>query len=237
MEEQKYCKHCGAANPASTSSCAKCGKAFASASASPCPPSAAKEKNRPTWLRIFEIGAGLIVLILGIAAFYPGVDWGNTTFIAFLAVALMIVEIAYIIRVVASGISGQRQLNLILSALAILIAVFVLAQSFYLSLYLFLYGFFLALIYLLALGVLLAGIASAAGGAVGGKIAGICGIFVGIFVLIFLQIGGILAIFIDVALFVSQNLTYPVNVAALVTLSLMIFALEPIISGILGRWI
>ena len=89
MGEQKYCKYCGTANPASTSFCKKCGKAFAGASASSLPPpSTTKEKKSSTWLRILEIGAGLTILILGVAAFYPGVDWGWTTFIAYLAVAL-----------------------------------------------------------------------------------------------------------------------------------------------------
>ena len=128
MEEQGYCKYCGAANPTSTSFCAKCGKAFASASASPLPPpSTTKEKKSPTWLRILEISAGLIILILCVAAFYPGVDWGWTTCIAFLVIALITLEIAHIIRIFAKGISGRRRLNLILSVLATLIAVLVLA--------------------------------------------------------------------------------------------------------------
>ncbi len=47
MEEQEYCKYCGAANPTSTSFCTKCGKAFASASASPLPTlSATNEKKK-----------------------------------------------------------------------------------------------------------------------------------------------------------------------------------------------
>jgi len=184
------------------------------------------------WLRILEISAGLTILILGVAAFYPGLYWG-WVFIAFLAIALIILEIAYIIRIFTKGVSGWRRLNLILSLLAALIAVFVLALSFYVSFS----GFLLTLTYLLALGLLVAGIASTAHGTVGDKIVGIFGIFVGIFVLIFLQIPGILATFIGLALLVSPNLTYPGNVAALITLSLMIFALEPIMSGIMGRWI
>jgi hypothetical protein len=50
------------------------------------------------WLRILEISAGLIILILGVAAFYPGVDWGWTTFLASLVIALIVLEIAYIIQ-------------------------------------------------------------------------------------------------------------------------------------------
>jgi hypothetical protein len=193
---------------------------------------ATKEKKSPVWLRILEISAGLIILILSVAAFYPGVDWGWTTFIAFLAIALITLEIAYIIRIFTKGIVGRR-LSVILSVLATLIAVFILSLSFALSYY----GFFFILIYLLALGLLFAGIASAASGTAGGEIVGIFGIFVGIIVLIFLQIAGINAIFIGLALLISPSHNYAVNVAALITLSLMIFALEPIISGIMGRWI
>ena len=72
---------------------------------------------------MLETSAGLTILILGVAAFYPGVVWGWTTFIAFLAIALIILEIAYIIRIFAKGISGRRRLNLILSVLATLIAI------------------------------------------------------------------------------------------------------------------
>jgi hypothetical protein len=227
MHEQKYCKYCGAANPTSTSFCTKCGKPFASASASPLPTlSATNERKSPMWLRILEICTGLIVLILGVAAFYPGVPWGWTTFIAFLAVALIILEIAYIIRIFAKGISARRRLNLILSVLAILIAVLLLLtmppDASYFA------------VNLLALGLLFAGIASAAHGTVGGKIAGIFAIFVGIFVLVFPDIGGILAIFIGLASIFPNLAYYPENDAALITLSLMIFGLEPIISGIVG---
>ena len=187
------------------------------------------KKKSPPWLRILEISAGLLVIALGVAAFYPGVAWSRTTLLAFLAVALIILEISYIVRIFAKGISGRRRLNLILSVLATLIAVLVIALSFY--------GFYLTLLTLLALGLLFAGIASAARGTVGDKIVGIFGIFVGIFVLIFLQTAGIRAIFTYLTLLISRHLPYPINVAALVTLSLMIFALEPIISGITGRWI
>jgi hypothetical protein len=227
MEEQKYCKYCGAANPTSSSFCTKCGKPFASASASPLPTlSATNERKSPTWLRILEISAGFIVLILGVAAFYPGVPWGWTMFIAFLAVALIILEIAYIIRIFAKGISGQRRLNLILSVLAILIAVLLLlTMPPYASYF---------PVNLLALGLLFAGIASAARGTVAGKIAGIFGILVGIFVLVFPDIAGSLAIFTGLALIFPNLAYYPENAAALITLSLMIFGLEPIISGIVG---
>jgi hypothetical protein len=228
MGELKYCKHCGAANPASTSFCTRCGKAFASASASQLPSmSATKEKKSSTWLRILEIGAGLTILILGVAAFYPGVDWGWTTFIAYLAVALIILEIVHIVRIFAKGISGRRRLNVILSVLATLIAVWVLRTVSF-------YEFFLIL-NLLAIGLLFAGIASAVRGTVGGKIVGTFGIVVGIIVLLLPNIVGIIVIVTGVALVFPSLIYYPENAAALITLSLMVFGLEPIISGIMGR--
>ena len=223
------------------------------------------EKKSPMWLRILEISAGLIILILGLAAWYPRVNWPLTTFIAFLARALIILEIVYIIRIFAKGIAGRRRLNLVLSALATLIAVLAIALSFHVPFPTPFYGFFflpiiepfygfffMPLIYLLALGLLFAGIASAVRGTVGGKIVGIFGIFVGIFVLIFLKIvgtlaTGIIAINTDYLAqivgtlamgIIAINTDYlALQVALLVTLSLMIFGLEPIISGIMGRWI
>jgi hypothetical protein len=193
-----------------------------------------KEKKSPMWLRIFEMSAGLIIIILCVAAFYPGVHWGDLTFFAFLAIALIILEITYIIRIFAKGISGRRRLNLVLSVLATLIAVLVFALSFN--------GFFLTLNiltldHLLALGLLFAGIASAARGTVGGKVVGSFGIFVGILVLILLKIAGIFAIFMGLAMLIKPNFLYPDDVAALITASLTISGLEPIISGIIGRWI
>jgi hypothetical protein len=198
------------------------------------------------WLRILEVSAGLIILILGVAAFYPGTTWGWKTFIAFLAVALIVLEIAYIIRVFAKGISGRRRLNLILSVLATLIAVLVLALTYYgpyygsyYESYIVFYGvpinFVLILLNLLALGLLFAGIASAVRGTVGGKIVGTFGIFVGIFVLILLHIEG--AFFLGIALLIRPGFSWHDDVGAVITLSLAIFGVEPIISGILGRWI
>jgi hypothetical protein len=181
------------------------------------------------WLRILEISAGLMILILGVAAFYPGVAWGWEKFIAILAIALIILEIAYIIRIFAKGISRRRRLNLILSVLATLVAVVVLRAVYF-------YRSFVT-VNLLALGLLFAGIASAARGTMGGKIVGIFGKIVGIIVLIFPKIVGIVVIFTGVALIFPDLIYYPENVTALITLSLMIFALEPIISGIMGRWI
>ncbi len=69
---------------------------------------------------------------------------------------------------------------------------------------------------------------------VGAKIVGTFGSFVGIIVLIFPTIGGMLAVFTGVALIFPNLAHYPENAAALITLSLMIFGLEPIISDLKG---
>jgi hypothetical protein len=62
-------------------------------------PPTTTEKKSPLWLRILEISARLIILTLGVAAFYQRVYCGNTTFIAFLAISLIIFEIVQIIRI------------------------------------------------------------------------------------------------------------------------------------------
>ncbi|MFZ0011697.1 MAG: hypothetical protein WAL97_07330 [Halobacteriota archaeon] len=193
------------------------------------------KKKSPPWLRILEISAGLMIIAPGVAAFYPGVAWSRTALLAFLAVALIILEIAYILRIFANGISGRRRLNLILSVLAILIAVLVLVLSFYVVLSY--YGFILTLLNLLALGLLFAGIASAVRGTVGGIIVGSFGIFIGVFVLIDLHIAVNVAIFMFLFWLIRPLFPLSTDVAALITLSLTIFGLEPIISGIMGRWI
>jgi hypothetical protein len=111
--------------------------------------------------------------------------------------------------------------------LATLIAVWVLRTvSFY---------EFFSILDLLAIGLLFAGIASAVRGTVGGKIVGTFGIVVGIIVLILPNIVGIIVIVTGVALVFPSLIYYPENAAALITLSLMVFGLEPIISGIMGR--
>jgi hypothetical protein len=182
------------------------------------------------WLRMLEIGAGLIILILGVAAFYPWVDWGWATFTAFLAVAPIILENAYILRIFAKGISGRRRLNLVLSVLATLIAVLVIALSFY--------GFYLALLYLLALGLLFSGITSAARGTVGGKNRGHLWHLRGHHRFTVPKNSGHPRHFHRPRrVNVPRSRLLPRKAAALVTLSLMLFGLEPIISGIMCRWI
>jgi uncharacterized membrane protein HdeD (DUF308 family) len=168
------------------------------------------QKRSPMWLRILEIIAGIIIVVLGgYVIAYPGVAIG--TLILFLAIALIIIGIDYFIRVFAKDITGWRRLlNLILSVLAILIAGSVIANPF-------VYGS-LTLVYLLGLSLLFAGIASAARGTVGGIIVGILGIIIGFAVIVFPGLGLGTLVF-------------------LLAVFLVIFGLESIASGILGRWV
>lgn len=170
----------------------------------------ADEKKSSMGLRILEIIAGVIVLVLaGYVIAHPGV--AIATLILFLAIALIILGVAYFIRVFAKGISGWRRLlNLILSVLAIIIAAYVIANPL-------IYGS-LTLVYLLGLALLFAGIASAARGTAGSIIVGILGIIIGFVVIIFPALGLATLVF-------------------LLAVFLIIFGLESIISGILGRWV
>jgi uncharacterized membrane protein HdeD (DUF308 family) len=168
------------------------------------------QKKSPMWLRIVEIIAGIIIVVLaGYVIVYPAV--AIATLILFLAIALIIIGIDYFIRVFAKGITGWRRLlNLILSALAIIIAAYIIA-------YPAIYGS-LTLVYLLGLALLFAGIASAARGTVGGIVIGILGIIIGFTVIIFPGVGLATIVF-------------------LVAVFLVIFGLESLASGILGRWV
>ena len=84
------------------------------------------------WLRIAEIIVGLIIVILGgYAIAYPGV--AAATLIAFLAVGLIVLSGIEFAQVFALDISGWRRLlNLILSAIAFLLALAVPRRPAYL---------------------------------------------------------------------------------------------------------
>ena len=170
----------------------------------------ADEKKSTIWLRILEIIAGLIILVLaGYVIAYPLA--AIATLIIFLAIALIILAIAYFIRIFAKGISGWRRLlNLILSVLMIIIAGLVIDNPF-------IYGS-LTLVYLLGLALLFAGIASAERGTAGGIVVGILGIIIGFVVIVFPGLG--LA-----------------TLVLLLAVFLIIFGLEAIVSGIVGRWV
>jgi uncharacterized membrane protein HdeD (DUF308 family) len=169
----------------------------------------ADEKKSSIWLRIVEIIAGLIILVLGgYVIAYPGV--ALATLSAFLAIALIVLGIASFVRIFARGISGwQRILNLVLSILVIIIAALIIDNV--------VYGI-LTLVFLLGLGLLFAGIASAARGTAGSIIVGILGIIAGFIVIINPVIGGL-------------------TMVALAAVFLIIFGLESIVSGIVGRWV
>lgn len=170
----------------------------------------ADENKSPMWLRILEIIAGIIIIVLAgsVIAFPSG---AIATLIVFLAIALIVLGIAYFVRVFAKGISGWRRLlNLIMSALAIIIAAYIIA-------YPAIYGS-LTLVYLFGLAFLFAGIASAARGTTGSIVVGILGIIIG-FVMIIIPV---LAL---------------ATIAFLLAVFLVIFGLESLASGILGRWV
>ena len=87
----------------------------------------AKEKAS-MWLRIVEIIVGLIILVLGAyAVIYPGAALG--LLIGFMSFGLLVLGAIEFTRVFASGISGWRRLlNLILSIIAVLLALAVPAS-------------------------------------------------------------------------------------------------------------
>jgi hypothetical protein len=94
----------------------------------------------------------------------------------------------------------------------------------------------LTLVYLLAIGVLFAGIASAAYGTASGKLVGVLDIFITLVFFVYPQINSILALLITPIVLLFSDFSVVEVPAALITLSLMILALEPLISGIKGRW-
>jgi len=169
----------------------------------------ADEKKSTMWLRIAEIIAGIIVIILGIWAIYNPIATG-LALTALLAIALIILGIMSFVRVFERGISGwQRILSLILAIILIVIAAMIIGNV--------IIGV-LTLVFLLGLGLLFAGIASAARGTIGSIIVGILGIIAGFIVIINPVIGGL-------------------TMVALAGIFLIIFGLELLASGIVGRWV
>lgn len=226
MDEKKYCKHCGAVNPTRASFCSKCGTAFASTWASEMPSqSSARLETSPSRLRMCEIGVGLIILVLGIIFWWPGLKFGRV-FFAFLAIALIVLATVDIVRVFATGISARRRLNVILSVLAILAGVAVLATlSFFDS---------ATLLYMLAAGVLVIGIAHVARDTAGEQTVGTFAILLALTVFLFPILQGIVAVLVIPLELLFPDFTYPEVPEALVTGSLMLVAMERLIVGILG---
>jgi uncharacterized membrane protein HdeD (DUF308 family) len=168
------------------------------------------EQKTSMWLRIGEIVAGLIVLVLGgYAIAYPGATAG--VLIAFLAVALFIVSGIEFVRVFSEGISGWRRLlNAGLSIIALLLAIAVLVYPIVVG------G--VALGWIVALALIFAGFAVALRGTTGMTIVGIIAVILG-FIALFDPISGV------------------ITAIALVAIALIIFGLELIVSGLLGRWV
>lgn len=162
------------------------------------------------WLRVGEIVAGIIVLVLGgYAIAYPGVT--AAVLIAFLAVGLLIIGAMEFVRVFQEGISGWRRLlNLILSIIAVLLAIAILVYPLIIG------GAVLG--WIVALALIFAGLAAVGRGTPGMIIVGVIAIILGL-----------------VALFVP--LTGALTLVLLVAIGLIIFGLELLVAGLLGRWV
>ena len=166
--------------------------------------------EQSAWVRVGEIIAGIIVLVLGgYAIAYPGAT--AAVLIAFLAIGLLIIGIVEFVRVFQEGISGWRRLlNLILSIIAILLAIAVLVYPVIVG------G--IALGWIVALALIFAGLAAVGRGTPGMMIVGIIAIIL-----------GLIAIFVP--------LTGVLTLVLLVAIGLIIFGLQLIVSGLMGRWV
>ena len=170
----------------------------------------ADENKSSIWLRILEIIAGLIILVLaGYVIAYPRV--AVATLIAF-----PINRTDCPCNCVFHTSICKRHFRMATTAqpdyvgATVIIAALVIDNPF-------IYGS-LTLVYLLGLALLFAGIASAARGTIGGIVVGILGIIIGFVVIIFPGLGLATLVF-------------------LLAVFLVIFGLESIISGIMGRWV
>jgi uncharacterized membrane protein HdeD (DUF308 family) len=169
----------------------------------------ADEKKSSMGLRIGEIVAGIIIIVLGVLAWLNPIATG-IALASILAIALIVLGVISFVRVFARGLTGwQRVLNLILAILEIVIAALIIDNV--------VYGI-LTLVFLLGLGLLFAGIASASRGTAGAIVVGILGIIAGFIVIINPVIGGLTMI-------------------VLASIFLILFGLELLVSGVAGRWI
>jgi uncharacterized membrane protein HdeD (DUF308 family) len=164
-----------------------------------------------TWDRVGEIIAGIIVLALGgYALAYPGIT--AAVLISFLAIGLLIIGIVEFVRVFQEGISGWRRLlNLILSIIAIILALAVLVYPYIAG------GIVLG--WLVALALIFAGLAACGRGTAGMIVVGIIAIILGFVAIVFPLLVGVGTLVI------------------LVSIGLIIFGLVLLISGLLGRWV
>jgi uncharacterized membrane protein HdeD (DUF308 family) len=168
------------------------------------------DEKTSMWLRIGEIIAGLIVLVLGgYAIAYPGVT--AATLIAFLAVGLLVIAGIEFVRVFSECISGwQRLANAGFSLIAFLLALGVLIAP--------LFWGGLTLGWLVALTLIFLGFGVAVRGTPGMLIVGIIAVILGFVALVWPAIG-------------------VATIVLLVAIGLIIFGLELIVSGLLGRWV
>jgi uncharacterized membrane protein HdeD (DUF308 family) len=167
------------------------------------------QKKTSMWVRIAEIIAGIIVIALGVLAWLNPISTG-IALVSLLGIALIILGIVEFVRIFDHGISGwQRLLNLILSIILIVLAAMVLGNI--------LLGFF-TLTFLLGLALLFAGLVWCTRGTAGAIIVGILGIIAGFIVMINPVIGGW-------------------TMVALTGVFVIIFGLELLVSGFLGRWV
>ncbi len=192
------------------------------------PRSSTQDEASRRWLRVLEVSVGVSVLVLGVALWWPGLHYG-LAFYAALAIGLIVLELLYITRTCVNGSMGGLLPNLVLSVLAILFAMRVLAAPSYhaVSSY--------HAVNLLAAGVLFAGTAHVAFGTANGKAAGIGAMFITLVVFVSPHIRAVLVILATPIEMLFSDFYYSEIPAALVTLSLMILALEPLATGIRGR--
>ncbi len=169
-----------------------------------------EEDRTPWWLRIAEILVGILAIALGVyALLYPGVT--AATLIAFLAFGLLVIALIELVRVFSAGISGwQRLLNLVLSALAFLIALAILVYP--------ILAGGIALGWLVAIALIFAGASLAARGTWWMVLIGAIALVIGVIAFVFPPLGIISAI-------------------ALVAIGLIILGFALVISGLLGRWL
>jgi uncharacterized membrane protein HdeD (DUF308 family) len=169
----------------------------------------ADENKTSMWVRIAEIIAGIIVIALGVLAWLNPIATG-IALVTLLGIALIILGILEFVRIFDHGISGwQRLLNLIFSVILIVLAAMVLGNV--------LLGFF-TITFLLGLALLFAGLATASRGTPGAIIVGILGIIAGFIVMINPVIGGW-------------------TMVALTGVFVIIFGLELLVSGFMGKWV
>ncbi len=168
------------------------------------------EEKIPAWLRVAEIIAGIIAIILGAYVIaYPGA--AAATLIVFLAIGLLVISVIEFLRIFSTGISGwQRLLNLVLSVIVFLLALAIL-----------LYPVFAGVIelgWLVAIALIFAGAALMTRGTWVRIIIGAIVLIIGVVAFVFPALGVITAV-------------------ALLAIGLILLGLALIISGLLGRWV